>query len=216
VAIGWLPNGGNHGPLSPGNYQAATGAGRCHQKPKEVKARRQRAATVIEGRNLDHEFRKEWESAFSKFEEDHKYLELYIKTSEVPWNVPLNGKENGMTKNNEGRSVYLDSELRGVLLNQLETQENNAKLIPQFFPNEQQTNQIQTLQKAWGSACIKAGFGARDEQGKKIPTTLFHDLRRSAVRNLVRSEVPEAVAVRISGHKTRSVFKRYNVASEHN
>ncbi|HET6461261.1 MAG TPA: hypothetical protein VFG29_10815 [Syntrophales bacterium] len=72
-----------------------------------------------------------------------------------------------MTKNDEGRSVYLGSELRGVLLNQLETQENNAKLISQFFPNEQQTNQIQTLQKAWGSACIKAGFGARMSRGRR-------------------------------------------------
>jgi hypothetical protein len=73
--------------------------------------------------------------------------------------------------------------------------------------------------KRWASACIKAGFFRLEPlpgkpERRKVPTKLFHDLRRTVARNLIRSGVPERIAMGITGHKTRSVFDRYDIVNE--
>ena len=65
------------------------------------------------------------------------------------------------------------------------------------------------LRRAWSEACHETGLGVRD--GWRYHGLTIHDLRRSAIRNLVRAGVREDVAMSISGHKTRAVFSRYNI-----
>jgi integrase len=72
------------------------------------------------------------------------------------------------------------------------------------------------LRKAWRKACVAAGLGAITVVEKMDPVytgLIIHDLRRSAVRNMMNAGVGESVAMKISGHKTNNVFKRYHIVS---
>jgi integrase len=63
---------------------------------------------------------------------------------------------------------------------------------------------IQKLRRSWTTACRKAG----------MPGRLIHDFRRTAVRNLIRAGVQQAIAMKITGHKTDSIFRRYLIVDE--
>jgi len=114
------------------------------------------------------------------------------------------------TKNDEGRTFPFTDALQQLLEAQ-KAQHDRLKaeevLCPWVFHRtgkKVKGKRITRFTKAWRKACEKAGSPGR------IP----HDLRRTAVRNLVRVGIPERVAMQLTGHKTRSVFERYNIVSE--
>ena len=131
--------------------------------------------------------------------------------------------EVGETKNNDARTVYLDDELKETFDELWKNRKRNGILIPNVFPNEKGNGPIVNFRKAWNAACRKAGLVYGYKIGKsyvekwqsKLPLgPILHDFRRTAVRNMIRSGIPERVAMLISGHKTRSVFDRYNIVSD--
>ena len=114
----------------------------------------------------------------------------------------------GTTKNEEGRVFMFAAidELREALVRLREDVRRRAQTRGQLVPwvfHHTNGQPIRTFRKAWTGACRAAGCPAR------IP----HDFRRTAVRNLVRAGVPERVAMTMTGHKTRSVFERYNIVN---
>lgn len=104
-----------------------------------------------------------------------------------------------ISKNKDGRLLPLKNELLEIM----EGAKANRRLdCPSVFHHEGQP--IGDFRKAWKSACKAAGLNG----------IIVHDLRRTAVRNMVRAGIREGVAMALSGHKTRNVFDRYNIVSE--
>jgi len=58
--------------------------------------------------------------------------------------------------------------------------------------------------KNWATACESAG----------VPSVLFHDLRRTALTNMIEAGFSEKEAMEISGHKTSYAFDRYHIVSD--
>jgi integrase len=112
----------------------------------------------------------------------------------------------GTTKNDEARVFIMNSELRQALEAQRAytdaVQKEHGCIISWVFHRD--GAQLKGIRKSWETACKAAG----------CPGMIRHDFRRTAVRNLVRAGVPERVAMKLTGHKTRSVFERYNIVSE--
>ena len=116
--------------------------------------------------------------------------------------------EAGTTKNDEGRVLpfYALPALKDLLLRQRQRTDRKERQYKRVLPwvFHRRAKKILRIDGAWKRACERAGCAGK----------LFHDLRRTAVRNLERAAVPRSVAMKITGHKTESVYRRYAIVNE--
>lgn len=137
--------------------------------------------------------------AFGYFSGWRKGEILGLKWNQVDLRDGIVRLDPGETKNGEGRTFYMEPELLKMLKDLHEMRRKDCPLV--FHLNG---NKLYDFRYSWKKACASIGNSG----------LLFHDLRRSAIRNMVRAGVPERVAMTISGHKTRCVFDRYNIVSQ--
>jgi integrase len=109
-------------------------------------------------------------------------------------------------KTGRGRTVMLEGDLAELIDRRWEARlfekDGAVRVVGLMFHREGEP--VGDFRKAWATACEAAA----------VPDKLFHDLRRTAARNMVRAGVPERVAMAVTGHVTRSMFDRYNIVSE--
>jgi integrase len=126
--------------------------------------------------------------------------------AQVDWPGGLVRLEPGTTKNREGRAFPIIPALRAILERRMDytrrCERAQGRIIPWVFHRKGQ--RVKGMTKSWRTACKNAG----------VPGRLLHDLRRTAVRNLERAGVARSVAMKMTGHKTESVYRRYAIVSE--
>jgi integrase len=127
-----------------------------------------------------------------------------------------------MTKNSKSHTIYLNDPFLELLSHQSRNRLTGKHLdCPYVFHRDGQ--RIKDFRTVWNRACGDAGLGcgyrldtkyaARwEKKGLKAGPT-FHDCRRTAVRNFNRDGTPENIAMKITGHKTNSTYKRYGIVT---
>lgn len=110
-----------------------------------------------------------------------------------------------VTKNGKPHAIALEGELFEIIERRWPRREVRRKNRPVSLSavvfHRGDGKPLGDLRKTWNRACVEAG----------VSGLLFHDLRRSAARNLVRAGVDRDVARKIIGHRTPSMFQRYNI-----
>ncbi|BFU93439.1 MAG: hypothetical protein NTNFB02_01610 [Nitrospira sp.] len=122
--------------------------------------------------------------------------------------------EPGTTKNDEGRVFpfhvlpELDQLIRRQWERAMQLEMETSQRVPTvFYWNDRGTIKPihpKVFYRRWKTACTRAG----------VPGRIPHDFRRTAVRNLERAGVPRSVAMKLTGHKTEAVYRRYAIVSE--
>lgn len=105
----------------------------------------------------------------------------------------------GTTKNGEGREVSMTKAVYELLACCV-----SGKGADEYVFTRADGKRVKDFREQWRNACVTAG----------VPNLLFHDLRRTAARNLRRAGVAEGVIMKIGGWRTRSVFERYAIVAQ--
>jgi integrase len=121
-----------------------------------------------------------------------------LRLSQLDFSERIIRLEPGTTKNGEGREVVMTEPIYNLLLTCAE-----GKDCTDWVFTRHSGRQVKDFRETWTKACKAAG----------VPQLLFHDLRRTAARNLRRAGIAEGVIQRIGGWKTRSVFERYAIVT---
>ena len=133
---------------------------------------------------------------------------LALEWRHVDFNAGTVRLDPGFTKNDEGRTFPFRalSTLAALLEHQraytTALERETGQIIPWVF--HRTGRRFRDFRTQWERACEEAG----------VPEHLFHDFRRTAVRNLERAGVSRSVAMKLTGHKTESVYRRYAIVSE--
>ena len=114
------------------------------------------------------------------------------------------------SKNGEGRKIKLTQESLELLVECCRGKGPDDFLLTR--EDGEDGTHVAQPRKAWYALCCRAGLG-KFTSGRYAGLQM-HDLRRSAVRQMVRKGIPEKTCMKISGHKTRSVFDHYNITNE--
>lgn len=131
----------------------------------------------------------------------------------------------GKTKNGDQRMITMTEHVYRVLVRCAYGKQPDDHVF-----TREDGNPVRDFRGAWWNACIRAGLGrfqCRDcqqtvttdrkcslcnsKKKAKYVGLRFHDLRRTGVRNMSRKGIPENVGMLISGHRTDSVYRRYNI-----
>jgi integrase len=130
---------------------------------------------------------------------DEGKLEPGLRVSHVDVKARTIRLLSGTTKNDKGRVVVMTDEVFDLIS---ECVKGKQPADPVFvWANG---NPVTDFRRTWRTLTKKAG----------MPELIFHDMRRSAVRNMVRGGISKNVAKQISGHTTDSVFDRYDIRDE--
>jgi integrase len=147
---------------------------------------------------------------------------LHLQWPQVDMETRMVRLRADQTKAKTARTIPLAPDLLETLKMQRDIRDRWHPRCPWVFFRHATGQRVVDIGGAWDSACKRVGLwdatagklNKKTSQPKGRATRILHDNRRTAVRNLTRAGVPDSVAMKVSGHKTRSVFDRYNIVAE--